>query len=340
MCRSGSRSWLLILLAGALSLAGCEERRDPGTEGVTPPQPPLDSQKAAPLESTEEAGQTGAPKPSGHEAGATSPTSPRADGSPGSNPQPHAGAPLGDGTPTNAGPSCDAIYTITTGRRLYAFDPRTKHFALRGTIDCPDVTHASPFSMAVARNGVAHVLFDDGGIREVSLNDAACAATSFRRHQLPEFERFGMSYARHEGRDALFVIATPNAGRSALARVSGFPGPLKRLGTITLNDGPSLIELSGAPDGLWGFLTYNDRIGRLAKIDRKNGTLKRSVPLDVGRGADGLALAWFGGAFYIFTHVRATTVTRYEPGSGTSREVATFGERVVGAGASTCVPTS
>jgi hypothetical protein len=112
------------------------------------------------------------------------------------------------------------------------------------------------------------------------------------------------------------------------------------LGTITVEDRPSLIELSGAPDGLWGFLTYNDRSGRLAKIDRKDGRLQRSVPLEVGRDADGLALAWFGGAFYIFTHERVTTVTRYDPASRASRVVATLGDRVVGAGASTCVPTS
>jgi hypothetical protein len=227
MRRADPRSVLSILLVGALIVGGCEDRRDPGTEGVTPPQPPSGSGKAAPREAAEVDRRAGAPpKPTADEAGATPPTSPRADGRPGSIPPRRPDEPSSDGAPPDAGPSCDAIYTITTGRHLYAFDPRTNRFALRGTIDCPDVTVASPFSMAVARTGVAHVLFDDGGIREVDLNDARCKATSFRRHQLPEFEHFGMSYARNGGSDALFVIAIPKAGRSALARVSAFPGPL------------------------------------------------------------------------------------------------------------------
>lgn len=333
------RPLLSILLAAVISL-GCEERRDPGTEGVTQPEPPSGDGEAP----GEAEGQRddASPKAPGEEPGATSPSSPRADG-PESTPPQRPGAPS-PGTPGGAPPStvssCDAIYTITTSRRLYAFNPRNNRFTLRGTIDCPDVTEASPFSMAVARTGVAHVLFDDGGIREIDLNDAGCKATSFKRHQLPEFGLFGMSYARNDGSDALFVIAIPKAGKSALAKVTAFPGALERLGKITIDDRPSLIELSGSPEGLWGFLTYEDRSGRLAKLDRKTGSVQRSVTLDVGRHANGLALAWFGGAFYIFTHVSATTVTRYDPASRKSDVVATLGDRVVGAGASTCVPTS
>src|SRR5439155_2209189 len=61
------------------------------------------------------------------------------------------------------------IYLFTEANELLAFYPPSAAIHTVGTIDCPLIDPSStPFSMAVDRSGLAHVLYQDGELFKVS----------------------------------------------------------------------------------------------------------------------------------------------------------------------------
>ncbi len=67
------------------------------------------------------------------------------------------------------------IYVVDTANDFMSFDPRKlpgDPFHLIGKLQCHD--RSSPFSMSVDRHGVAWVLFGDGQIFKVAIDDAKC----------------------------------------------------------------------------------------------------------------------------------------------------------------------
>jgi len=249
-------------------------------------------------------------------------------------PEPDVAAPVDDR------PACTAIYVVTARKRLLAFDPRERAFELRGNLDCPGTGWATPFSMAVAQTGQAQVLFFDGRIYDVDVTDASCEATPFEPSQPPGFRLFGMGYAREGDGETLFVAQIPNWGRSeGLARVDMETGKLQPIGHFSANPGRQ-IELTSTRDGLWGYFLNEPGVGgTLVEIDKDTAALKSMTPLPIGTRSSALAVAWWGGDFYIFTTFPGgTQVTRYDPDQDTSKVVATIDDVVVGAGVATCAP--
>ena len=105
----------------------------------------------------------------------------------------------GDGLDPDAGPTendcpedLKQIYVVTEGNDLYRFAPATLTFTRIGTLSCPSSGFATPFSMAVQRNGTAWVLFNDGIIFHVSTKDASCGATAYVPGQ-NGYTTFGMA---------------------------------------------------------------------------------------------------------------------------------------------------
>lgn len=245
-----------------------------------------------------------------------------------------------DHVPPSA-PQCTAIYLVTARKSLYAFHPPERTFERRGTLSCPDAGWTRPFSMAVARTGVAHVLYGDGRLYRVRVADASCEATPFVPNQAPGFALFGMGYARRDGRDALYVAQIPVAGRSlGLGRIDTDTYELHYVGVFSDNPGGN-IELTPTGSGpLHGYFLNFGAGGTLVSIDTETARIDQATPLDVGTESSALAVSWWGGAFYIFTTApgRGTRVSRYDPKRATTEEVATLPEIVVGAGASTCAP--
>jgi hypothetical protein len=254
---------------------------------------------------------------------------------------PEPAAPVSDvAAPVDDRPACTAIYVVTARKRLYAFEPRSKTFELRGTLTCPGVTWTTPFSMAVAQTGSAHVLYNDGKMFAVDVVDATCTETPFVPHQPPGFSLFGMGYARHDDGESLFVAQIPMAGRSrGLARVDMKAGELHFIDRFSANPGNN-IELTSTRDGLWGyFLNSPGTGGTLVEIDPDSAEIESMTPLAVGTRSSALAVAWWGGDFYIFTTFsRGSEVTRYDPEAGDMAVVATLEDTIVGAGVATCAP--
>ena len=91
----------------------------------------------------------------------------------------------------------ELIYVVDDSNRLLSFDPSSGNtFTLVGTLDCSagapitpppppplPAGPATPFSMSVARDGTAWVLYSSGEIFHVSTEDASCQASGFQINQ-------------------------------------------------------------------------------------------------------------------------------------------------------------
>lgn len=253
-------------------------------------------------------------------------------------PPPPAPAPL----PVAKKEACTAIYVVSSEKGLLAFHPDDGRVEERGRLQCPSARFTSPFSMAVARDGTAQVLYSDGHMFRVDVEDASCAATDFRPMQ-EGFRLFGMGFAADPqgGSESLYVAELSFRGRSkGLARIDVESGKLHFIGPFSSNPGHNL-ELTPAGEGpLVGyFLNTMGQGGTLVEISRVDGTILKEKRLPVGTRASALAIAWWRGAYYIFTSPRrGTDVHRYDPEKDEVELVTTIDQTVVGAGVSTCAP--
>ncbi|HLM73517.1 MAG TPA: hypothetical protein VK459_12520 [Polyangiaceae bacterium] len=239
-------------------------------------------------------------------------------------------------------PPCDPdvlhIYLVTSETDLYRYRPDTGAFSLVGNLACSDV--ASPFSMGVARTGVAYVVYNDGELYRVSTIDASCQPTGWFVGQ-GGFTTFGMGFAvDDDGQGETLHVAEINfSGPSAgLATIDTKTLDLNYIGPFSVNLGFA-VELTSSDDGnLYGyFLNSNGPGGFVVEIDKNTAEILSSVALPTGGQGSALAFAYWSGDFYIFTSEGGqTTVTRYQPSSGSVQVVATLDRTVVGAGVTTC----
>lgn len=219
------------------------------------------------------------------------------------------------------------VYVIATDRGLYRFNPEKLEFVRVGTVDCP--TAAGTFSMAVDRRGTAYVEFTDGRLFAVDTRDATCAPTAFQPGQ-QGFATFGMGYAKDDD-DAGETLYASGAGLAALDTTTF---QLKFVGSLALGR----TELSGKDKELYAFSVGSGVVARLDKTSAAVQQTYRTAAIDEQAA---FAFAHWGGDFWIFTGDTFSKVTRYSPKDDTSTEVvANTGMLIVGAGSSTCAPTT
>lgn len=236
------------------------------------------------------------------------------------------------------------VYVITTDNELFSFFPPDASFRLIGRIACPSPAGTTPFSMAVDRNGVAQILFNDGNLYRVSTLTAACTQTTFRPNQ-QGFNTFGMGYATRDlGPDESLFVAADN--QTGITRGLGSIDPQANYAlTPIANFNPTIdrAELTGTGDGrLYGFYTKGGSTGSfIGEIDKRTARLVGETQLRTVDQGSGWAFAAWGGDFYLFTDpdgVQASRVTRFRPSDNSTTVVANLGTLVVGAGVSTCAP--
>jgi hypothetical protein len=235
------------------------------------------------------------------------------------------------------------VYVITESNTLYSFYPPTAAFStVIGNIACP--SSSTPFSMAVARNGIAYIVFNDGELFEIDTQAATlpCRPTGFVMAQGGFAPRFGMGFSRDAvgPGEMLYVASGSNGG-------TGGPNQLARIDTTTLqltivgNLTPSIddTELTGTGAGdLFGFYSTTNG-SEIAQIDKANAQVTGYAPLPGVNQGSGWAFAYWGGDFYTFTAPGGSTVvTRYRPSDQSIVQVASIADLVVGAGVSTCAP--
>jgi hypothetical protein len=226
------------------------------------------------------------------------------------------------------------VYVVDSDNTLYTFDPPTKAFEVVGVVNCGN--GSSPYSMAVTREAVAYVLFQNGDIFEVSTADASCTATPYVTGQAG-FGVFGMGYASDgEGstEETLYV-----ANDASLASI-GDDWIIDVIGSISGDP-----ELTGNGLGeLWGFFPQSTVV-HISRIDKASAAESGTLDLtSLSNGASAWAFAYWGGAFYVFYQADAdpsTNVYRVQADDG---QIETWmqntGRRIVGAGVSTCAPTT
>ena len=239
------------------------------------------------------------------------------------------------------------VYVVSDENELYSFAPDKTAFTKIGTMNCPS-NGATPNSMAIDRRGTAWVNFSDGGLFKASTADASCEATGYQRGQ-GGISRFGMAFATNSAssqEETLYVVgiegiiaghglAKIDLGTMKLTELGDFSGTLKGQGA----------ELTGTGDGrLFGFFTTKPN-ATLAQIDKGDGATTGDASLDGVSTGNAWAFSFWGGDFWFYTSTASapSTVTRkLTSGDGaiTTAKADVGGFRIVGAGVSTCAPTT
>jgi hypothetical protein len=264
---------------------------------------------------------------------------------------------LGDGS-YDGGTDCfeaaKLIYAISDANNLYSFDPSKlagQPFTLIGPVRCP--TSSTVNSMAVDRHGTAWVNYADGQIFKVSTSvPITCQTTSFIAGQQGFSNVLGMGFssdAPGSQMESLFVSDNNGLG---LAKIDVSTMKLNAIGAYTGSLAGYSAELTGSGDAkLYGFFTtYNTgTTASLAQIDKASGATPNVTSLPtVNASNGGYAFSFWGGDFWFYTayptsmNPNATTsVTHFQTSTGTATVVLKDqGFTIVGAGVSTCAPTT
>ena len=219
------------------------------------------------------------------------------------------------------------IYVVATDLGLYRFYPDELSFVRVGEVACP--TSAGTFSMAIDRRGTAWIEYTDGRLFAVDTLTGHCRPTAFQPGQAG-FETFGMGYALNDdgSGETLYLAGT------GLGSLDTKTFDIHFLGSLTY----ARTELTGLDKQLFA---YSVESGVIDGLDKATGATtvayRTSAILDQGA----FAFAQWGGAFWVFTGLQHSSVTRYSPADDKSAVVvADTGMLIVGAGSSTCAPTT
>jgi hypothetical protein len=233
------------------------------------------------------------------------------------------------------------VYTLTAANELYRFNPPTLDFTLVGVLDCPGF--ATPYSMAVDRNGQAWSVFTDGNLYKFDTKTAHCTPTSFVPGQ-SGFLTFGMGFSANApgSSDETLFVSDSAAG-------SGSTQGLAKIDTQTLTLTPiaaydkitARAEMTGTGDArLFGAFEGSPYV--VAEIDKSNAHILSQAPqtaINYAPGSSNFAFAFWGGDFWLFVGPGfQTDVFHYKPSDGSTTNVKTVPFEIVGAGVSTCAP--
>ncbi len=259
----------------------------------------------------------------------------------GNKPTPGAGG----GNQQGCSEAAKLVYVVSDQNDLYSFAPDKVSFTKIGELDCP-AGLATPNSMAIDRTGNAWVNFSDGALFKVSTRDASCEATSFQKNQ-SGFGRFGMAFATNSAtsqEETLYVVGIDGVSQGkGLAKIDLTTMKLTRLGDFSGRLQGQGAELTGTGDGrLFGFFTTSP--AALAEIDKGSGATTNDQSLTGVSTGTAWAFSFWGGDFWFYTSAGApSTVTRKQSstdGSLSTPKKDVGGFRIVGAGVSTCAPTT
>ncbi|HEX8794981.1 MAG TPA: hypothetical protein VF765_28740 [Polyangiaceae bacterium] len=258
---------------------------------------------------------------------------------------------FGDGGGGDGGviaPGCSAaaefVYVIDVNGTMYQFNPPTLAFTMVGQVTCAS---SQFFSMAVDRNAVAWVLVQDGSIVRYDINAKTCTPTTYAKNQ-HNFQTFGMGFstdAAGSSNETLFVsdseLFTPTMG--GLARIDTSALTLTPVAQYDQGFNGRRAEMTGTGDGRL-FAAFEGTPYVVAEIDKTSAHIKSQAPqtpINYPPDSSNFAFAFWGGDFWLFVGPGGTTdVFQYQPSNGmtTKRETEPF--EIVGAGVSTCAPTT
>jgi hypothetical protein len=242
------------------------------------------------------------------------------------------------------------VFVVTDQAILYQFHPPTVEFKQIGVIACAS-GGATPTSMAVDRQGIAWVRHTDGALWKVSTKDLSCELASLQPPQDQTFSKFGMGFSadvKGSSAEELFLSDHDGAGLGKLDVTSGV---VKLVGPYTGDLAGKTCELTGTGDGtLWGFFVTSP--AQIAQISKGTGAIISTKALPDVYAGNAWAFSFYGGDFYVYTASLGngggpplagggSDITRYRPSDGSITVVKQkTGFTIVGAGVSTCAPTT
>jgi hypothetical protein len=257
------------------------------------------------------------------------------------------------GIPSNTDGCLDAaklVYVLSLEGDLYSFAPADKKFTKVGALNCTagGKTYTT-VAMGVDRNAVAWVnmrdqdsLTGESRMFNVDTKTAACTPTNIKGSW------GGMGFSTDQGttdKETLFLIGQGSALNGALLKVD-FAGE----SIVQVHDLPEQVdlELTGTGDGrLYGFL-QSDPLA-IAAVDKSSAAFSDRASLSSVELPQPpmFAFSFWGGDFYVYTATdpspsKTTTVARYRPSDKSLDDayMTNIGFHIVGAGVSTCAPTS
>lgn len=245
----------------------------------------------------------------------------------------------GDGLLLDAAPEDDCsdaaklIYVVTLQNELLSFSPPTLTFKSIGKLTCTG--GGTPFSMGVARDGTAWVLYSTGHIFNVSTTDATCTPTAYVPNQ-QGWPTFGMGFVSDSPGSQSETLYVAEYKGNGLGKIDTSSLKLSIVGPWNALTGTA--ELSGTSEAkLFGF--WADSI-TVREIDKSNAATLTTYHPSVTPGS-GLAFAHWGGSFWLFTAPKGSSqVDQLDPATSTTKTVKSgLGYVIVGAGVSTCAPT-
>ncbi len=264
----------------------------------------------------------------------------------------------------------DLVYVVDEQNDFMSFDPRKlpgNPFTVIGTLACPTSgpsiqtgnTMVMPFSMSVDRDGVAWVLYTNGQLFKVSLQNAACTAAG-NTVDAGGMALFGMGFSTDAvgGDTEKLYLAGGNNDAQATPRKLAYDdthgGNLVPVASGTISASPAEFspELTGTSEAkLYGFFPNLSAVAYVQEISKADGS---PVGMKWNLGSSGLggnirdwAFAQWGGVFYMFV---TTTDSGGTPNSTVRAIDRTTGNYTTvlqnlpylidGAGVSTCAPVS
>jgi hypothetical protein len=236
----------------------------------------------------------------------------------------------------------ELVYVIDQfNNRLSTFDPASKQFADLGSLSCPTMLGATPFSMSVDRQANAWVLYNSGELFKVALPGLSCTKTTWAGAS--GLKVFGMGFSTDQ---PMGSAETLYVGGGASQTQTSFT--LAKLDTATMTATPigtqtALPEMTGTGKAeLWGFMP-DASTARVVQFDKTNGSALKTYTLPTLAGSmTGYAFAHWGGDFWVFlikNNEPSTTVYQVDGMTGAIKGTTpTSGRTIVGAGVSTCAP--
>ncbi len=262
--------------------------------------------------------------------------------------RPGTGGPDGGGTgdgPGGANECADGtelIYTIDQlNGELSQFAPTTKQFHDLGSLACPAMLGATPFSMSVDRTGVAWVLYNSGELFKVAISGLGCTRSTWTSPN--GLKVFGMGFSTDQpggSAETLYIGggASQTATSFMIAKVD-----ISTMAATVLGSQAILPEMTGTGGAeLWGFMP-DASTARVVKFDKTTATVAKTFlePSLAGTMA-GYAFAHWGGNYWVFlqrTGETSSTVYEVDGMTGTIKSTTPApGRTIVGAGVSTCAP--
>ena len=264
----------------------------------------------------------------------------------------------GGGTGTNGcTDAAKLIYVIDQDGAFSSFKPDQTNvtnsvFTDIAVLNCNAGTGYAPFSMSVDRSATAWVEYVDqsGGLGstnklfKVSTADGSCSPTAFVGGQ-QGYNEFGMGFVSNSAGstdETLFIAGgVILGGPSNLGTLDTTSLMVAKGGTLT---GDPELTGTGLAE-LWGFfpdVTPITMQAHVSKIDKSTGSESGKIPLGAAAGmAQSWAFAFYGGEFWVFLskNTGGTIVYHVTP-TGLKDQLDTKTRHIVGAGVSTCAPTT